>query len=500
MAHEANATDAAPTTEITADVVVLGGGPVGENAAQYATEGTDLSAVIIEGELLGGECSYYACIPSKALLRPTSVAGAAAHLDGVGDPEIDRDALLARRDTWVSNYDDSGQVQWAEGAGIQVVRGHGRLVGEREVLVEPADGQDGSGPTLVHAERAVVLATGSEARIPEPLQALAPWTSRDVTGVREVPGQLLIVGGGVVAVEAATWMAALGSEVTMLVRGDGLLSGYEPFAGEHVLEALGNLGVTVELSTSVVSGERADARRTGLGRLHGGAVTLQVEDADGRRDVTGDEVLAATGRSPRLSSVGLDAIGLTADDVTSAAKPTSDNAAETALPDWLHAVGDASGQAPLTHWGKYRARVIGQRIRAGATGEALEPIPDHVPVPQVVFTEPQVTSAGLTEAQAREQRIDVVTAQVPFGGAAGSALLRDDVTGTAQLVVDASTRQLVGATFVGPDASEMIHAATIAIVGKVPVHVLRHAVPSFPTASELWLQLLEELPREMRAG
>ncbi|ATG50935.1 pyruvate dehydrogenase [Brachybacterium vulturis] len=515
-------TDSVPA-DLTADVVVLGGGPVGENVAQYAIEGTDLTAVIVESELLGGECSYFACIPSKALLRPLAVADTAAHLPGITTPEVDREALLARRDSWVSHYDDAGQVQWAEGAGMQVVRGHGRIVGEREVLVEPADAPGGpspadladgtsagppassmpstpAAPTRIRARRAVVIASGSEAVVPGPLQELAPWTSRDATGVREVPEELVIVGGGVVAVEAATWMAGLGSRVRLLVRGTSLLTGFEPFAGTQVRDALRALGVDVQFGASVLSGEREGARRTGLGRLHGGRVTLQVEDAGGRREVSADEVLAATGRRPRLAEVGLEAVGLTAQDVTGAETTTSDDATGAPLPQWLQVVGDASGDVPLTHWGKYRSRVIGQAIRAGATGEALEPVPERVPVPQVVFTDPQVTSVGLTEAAARAAGHDVVTAQVPFGEAAGSALLRADVTGTAQLVVDRAARTLLGATFVGPDASEMLHAATIAIVGQVPVSALRHAVPSFPAASELWLRLLEELPRELRGA
>ena len=483
MAADAPSPDAATSF----DVIVLGGGAVGENVAQYATEGTDLTAAIVEGELLGGECSYYACMPSKALLRPLAVADAAANLPGITTPEVDAEALLARRDTWVSHYSDASQVDWAEGAGLQVVRGHGRLVGEREVEVVGADGR---GPQRLRAERAVVLATGSVPVIPAELRELAPWTSRDATGVVEVPDELVIVGGGVVAVEAATWMAALGTRVTMLVRGDALLRGLEPFAGEHVLEALRGLGVDVRLGASVVGGEREGARETGLGRLHGGRVRLEVESDDRRDTLEADEVLVATGRRPRLDDVGLGTVGLSPEDVTGGG----------ALPDWLHAVGDASGEAPLTHWGKYRARVIGQRILAAATGEATEPVPDQVPVPQVVFTDPQVAAVGLTEADAREAGHRVVTAQVPFGGAAGSALLRDDVTGTAQIVVDLGTRTLVGATFVGPEASELLHAATIAIVGTVRVHALRHAVPSYPAASELWLRLLEELPRALRAG
>jgi dihydrolipoamide dehydrogenase len=246
----------------------------------------------------------------------------------------------------------------------------------------------------------------------------------------------------------------------------------------------------VRLGASVRAGAREDARDTGLGRIHGGRVRLEIAADDGLSTLEADEVLVATGRRPRLEDVGLEAVGLSSEDVTDGA----------ALPAWLHVVGDASGEAPLTHWGKYRARVIGQRILAEAQGEEVEPVPGTVPVPQVVFTDPQVAAVGLTEAAAREAGHRVVTAQVPYGGAAGTALLRDDVTGTAQIVVDLETRTLVGATFVGPEASELLHAATVAIVGAVPVHVLRHAVPSYPAASELWLRLLEELPRELRAG
>ncbi|MEE1617891.1 dihydrolipoyl dehydrogenase family protein [Brachybacterium sp. J153] len=473
------------TADTTVDVLVIGGGPVGENVAQYAVEGTDLTCAILERELLGGECSYYACMPSKALLRPIDVARAAAQLPGISTPHVEPEALLARRDDWVSHYDDAGQVSWAEGAGLRVLRGHGRLVGEREVEVETADGTS----TRVRARRAVVLATGSVPVVPEPLRDLAPWTSRDATGVQEVPAQLLIVGGGVVAVEAATWMAALGAQVRMLVRGEALLTGLEPAAGRHVLEALRSLGIGVELGAEVVSASREAAEDTGLGRIHGGGVAVQVRDADATREVTADEILVATGRRPRLDDVGLEAVGLAPANVLAGL-----------LPAWLHAVGDASGEAPLTHWGKYRARVIGQEIRAAATGEAVEPRPTAVPVPQVVFTDPQVAAVGLTEREARGQGVDVVTAEVPYGAAAGTALLRDDVTGTAKIVVDARTGVLCGATFVGPEAAELVHAATVAIVGRVPVHVLRHAVPSYPAASELWLRLLEELPRELRAG
>lgn len=263
-ARSAPAGDVPATEEV--DVIVIGGGPVGENVAQYATEDSDLTAVLVEGELLGGECSYHACMPSKALLRPIAVAETTTDLPGVEPTQVDPDALLARRDDWVSHYDGAGQVAWAEGVGIPVVRGRGRLMGERTVQVT---GSDGTSRTL-RARRAVVLATGGEAVIPDSLRDLEPWTSRDATGVVEIPERLAIVGGGVVACEAATWMSALGSSVTLLVRGEGLLTGHEPSAGGAVAEALRARGVEIRTGTEVSGGHREGARPTGLGKIHGG--------------------------------------------------------------------------------------------------------------------------------------------------------------------------------------------------------------------------------------
>ncbi len=460
------------------DVVVIGGGPVGENAAQYAVEGTGMTAAIIERELLGGECSYWACMPSKALLRPVAVAAVTADLPGVSTAHVAPKALLERRDDWVSHYDDSGQVAWAEGAGLAVLRGHGRLTGDRTVRVSSSDGKD----VLVRARQAVVIATGSEPHVPEEYADALPWGSRDATGVVEVPDRLVIIGGGVVACEAAVWMAALGSSVTLLAR-SRLLGRSEPFAGEAVLEGLRERGVTVHLGRDVTGVRRSGPAATGVGRLHGGAVTVSTT----RGEIEADELLLAIGRSPRLDDLGLDSVGLEPADVTGGR-----------LPEWLHVVGDASDGPPLTHWGKHQARVVGARIAAAAAGEVAWEPDREAPVPQVVFSDPEVASVGMTEAEARDAGHDVVVTRVATSAASGSALLRDHVAGHCQLVVDAQSHLLLGATFVGPEVAELVHAATVAIVGDVPVHVLRHAVASYPTASELWLRLLEDLPHEFR--
>lgn len=446
------------------DVLVIGGGPAGEVAAQYAIAGSDRTAAIIEHELLGGECSYWACMPSKALLRPIEVHAAARNLDGIKvGKKLLPEELLRRRDSWVSQYEDGGQVKWANGLGIDVIRGHGVITGDRTVEVD----NGGAGRTI-RARQAVILATGSTPVIPDVFAGIQPWTSRDATGVREIPASLIVVGGGVVACEAATWMAALGAKVTLLSRGT-LLGKSEPFAGEIVAKALAENGIDVRQHVDITDVRRPVADDTGIGRIHGDAVTVVAGDSE----ITADEVLVATGRKPAREGVGVDVVG---DDAP-----------------WLYSVGDASGGPALTHWGKYQARNVGHLIAARADGRPEPVVPEDVPVPQVVFTDPQVASVGLTEKQANDKGLDVKIAEVSLTGTAGFGLLRDDADGKARLVIDGSAGVIVGATFVGPEVDELVHAATIAIVGKVPVELLWHAVPSYPTVSEVWLHLLESL-------
>ncbi|WP_378734122.1 dihydrolipoyl dehydrogenase family protein [Nocardia brasiliensis] len=463
---------------------MIGGGPAGENAAAYAIAGSDRTAVIVERELVGGECSYWACIPSKALLRPGHVLAGARAMDGITATGLDVEAVLRRRDSFVDNHDDGSQVKWASDKRIDIVRGTGRLTGERQVEV---DGQ------VLRAEHAVVLATGTRASIPEVpgLRAALPWTSRDVTNLHEVPHRVVIIGGGVVACEAATWLAALGAEVSMVVRGARVLASAEPFASERVVAALTERGVRVLFGTEPRSVDRPDAKNTGEGRIHGGPVTVRLHGDQGDTELEADEIIVAAGRTPATEGLGLAAVGLPDGYVQVDDHLTVREVAG----EWLYCVGDLNHRAALTHMGKYQARVCGDVIAARATGRPLTDArftasADHGQVPQVVYTAPEVASVGLTEAAARDAGHAVETVELDIA-VAGSALARNDFAGHAKLVIDTATDTLLGATFVGPEAGEQLHAATIAVVGKVPLATLWHAVPAFPAVSEFWLRLLE---------
>ena len=472
------------------DVIVIGGGPAGVNAAAYAIAGSDRTAALVEHELVGGECSYWACMPSKALLRPVEVLGTARHMPGVEEKVnaygLDTEAVLARRDGFTHNLDDSSQVLWADSVGIDVIRGTARITGVREVTV---------GDRVLRARHAVVLATGTRASVPDlpGLRDALPWTSRDATNCREVPARLAVVGGGVVACEAATWMHELGAdEVTLLVRGSALLERTEPFAGELVAEKLRKHGVNVRFGTSLQTASRPGAADTGVGRIHGGPVTLTVSGDGSDSELTVDEVLVATGRTPATAGLGLDQFGLPDHGYVG----VDDHLTVTGVDgEWLYAVGDVNGRALLTHMGKYQARVCGDVIAARAEGRPLDgprfvASADHGQVPQVVFTTPEVAAVGRTESQARADGLDteVVTVDIDV---AGAALSRDDYSGRASLVIDRATDTVVGATFVGSGVAELVHAATGAVGGKVPLESLWHAVPSYPTVSEVWLRLLE---------
>ena len=472
------------------DVIVIGAGAAGENVADRTTQ-AGLRTVIVEAELVGGECSYWACMPSKALLRSGAALAAARRVGGAAEAvtgDLDIAAVLRRRDSFTSNWSDEGQVRWLEKTGITLVRGHARLTGVREVTVTADDGTT----TVLVAAHAVVVSTGSAALLPDipGLAAVSPWTSREATSAPGIPDSLAIIGGGVVAAEMATAYAGLGAEVTMIVRSD-LLGGQEPFAGELVLAALRGAGVTVLTGVST----------TGAARTADGDVTLTLSNGSG---VTATEVLVATGRVPRSADVGLETVGLTPGDWLEVDDTLLVRGTAPDLTgDWLYAVGDINHRALLTHQGKYQARAAGDVIAARAAGRPVDDAPwgshvataDHAAVPQVTFTDPEVASVGLTQAAAEKAGFRTRVLDYNLGQVAGASVHADGYTGSARAIVDLDREVLIGVTFVGPDVAELLHAATIAVVGEVPIRRLWHAVPSYPTLSEVWLRLLEEYGR-----
>ncbi|MCU1480094.1 MAG: NAD(P)/FAD-dependent oxidoreductase [Subtercola sp.] len=480
------------TTE-TFDLIVIGAGAVGENVADRAVQG-GLTVAIVEAELVGGECSYWACMPSKALLRSGAALRAAENVAGAREAVtgvLDAAAVFKRRNAVVNEWNDASQVEWVAGAGITLVRGYARFTAPKELDVTNDRGE----VTHLVARHAITVSTGSAALLPD-IPGLAdsgPWTSRDATSSQVVPKRLAILGGGVVGCEMATAYASLGSEVTLLSR-SGLLSNQEPFAGELVRDSLIGLGATVSIGVSPTA-----VRRSGAG----GDVTIALDDGN---TLVVDEILVAIGRSPRTGDLGLEAIGL---------KPNQWLATDDTLlvlgadgapleGEWLYATGDVNHRALLTHQGKYQARAAGDVIAARALGKKLSIKPwgahvataDHEAVPQVTFTDPEVASVGLTEAAAKKAGYSVRAVEYDISWVAGASVTSENYVGRAKAVVDEKRQVLLGVTFVGQDVGELIHSATVAVVGEVPLNRLWHAVPSYPTLSEVWLRLLETYGRD----
>ena len=457
------------------DVVVVGGGPAGENAVGRCADG-GLEVALVERELVGGECSYWGCIPSKTLIRPGDALAAARRAPGAAEAVtgcLDVAAAFARRDYMVGDWTDTGQVRWLEGKSIALVRGRGRLAGERAVEVEAADGST----RTLRARKAVVLATGTGPAIPpiDGLRELTPWDNRAVTSAKELPRRLLVLGGGAIGAEMAQAFRRLGcQEVTIVEALDRLLANEEPFAGEEVRAAFEAEGIRV-----IVGSRMAAARRDGSD----GPVVATLEDGS---EVTADEILVAVGRRPSTGDLGLDRVGL-ADKAGRYLDVDDRLSVEGVDGGWLYAIGDCNGRALLTHMGKYHGRLCADVI----LGKDAADVADHGIVPRVTFTDPQVCAVGLTERQARDQGLEVRAVAYGTGDVPGAYTLGTGVSGTSQLVVDERRRVIVGATFTGPGVQELLHSATIAIAGTVTLDELWHAVPAFPTVSEVWLHLLE---------
>lgn len=457
------------------DVIVIGAGPAGENVADVARQ-NGLATAVVERELVGGECSYWACMPSKALLRPGEAIDAANRTPGVTGASLDIEAALGRRNALASNWDDTGQVDWLESVDVDLIRGHGRLAGPRIVEVTSEDGSTSS----YEASRAVVIATGSGAAIPpiDGLSEIRTWDNREITTLEEVPRRLLILGGGVVGVEMAQAWKTLGSEDVIVVEmADRLLPREEPFVGEELEAAFQRIGIEVMTDTKLTAVTR---------EIDDSPVRATVETTTGTRELVADEILVAVGRRPLTDDVGLETIGLEPGryiEVDDQLRATEVDVG------WLYVVGDANGRALLTHTGKYQARIAGLAIAGNVDTRAWG---DLTATPRVVFTNPQIAAVGLTEADAAAAGYDVHSVDYNTGWTAAAATLGKGYKGTARLVIDADSRTVLGATFVGPSTGEMLHAATIAIVGSVTIDTLWHAIPSFPTISEIWLRFLEE--------
>jgi pyruvate/2-oxoglutarate dehydrogenase complex dihydrolipoamide dehydrogenase (E3) component len=459
------------------DVVILGAGPAGEVCAGRLGE-AGLSVAIVEPHLIGGECSYYACMPSKALLRPGELLAEARRIPGVREAVtggLDTAAVLRRRDEIIHDLDDSGQEPWLADRGVELVREHGRLDGERRVRA----GDD----TLV-ARRAVVVATGTSALLPaiDGLREAKPWTNREATTSKQVPERLVILGGGVVGVEMAQAYRSLGVQVTLIEAADRLIAREEPFASEHVEQGLRELGVDVQIGVKATAVRATHSERAAAASV---PFSEEVEVALERGGpARGEELLVAIGRRVNTDDIGLDTVGL------EPGRPIEVDDSMRAS-DWLYAIGDVNGRALLTHMGKYQARVAADVI-LGEDSACL--LVDGARSPRVIFTDPHVAAVGYTLAAAQEAGLNVRAADVPTQGNAGASFYgRDSTAGTARLVVDEDRRVVVGATFTGPEVAEFLQAATIAVVGEVTIDRLFHAVPAFPTRSEVWLYLLEQL-------
>jgi dihydrolipoamide dehydrogenase len=442
------------------DVIVIGMGPGGEATAGRLLD-ADRRVAVIERELIGGECAYWACIPSKTLLRSPEAQAEAGRAAGVATPALDWPELRGYRDYMIRHLDDSGQVRGYEQAGATVIKGTARLAGPGRVDV---DGRQ------LEAEH-IVIATGSQPVRPavDGLGAVTVWTSREATTVRDIPGRVLLIGGSAVGAELGQFYARMGAQVTIVQRAGRLIDREDPRVGELTGQALAADGITVHVGRTVTA-----ARPAGRGAV----VTLD----DGTQAET-DVIILGAGRRPSTGDLSLDSAGIQPDQRGAITVDERCRAGEG-----LWAVGDVTGVALFTHVAMYQGRVVADNILGRQRAAS------YLGIPRVVFADPEIAAAGLTAGQARRRGID--TAAVETGLADTIArpwTYERDPRGTLGLLADRSRRVLVGAWAVAPLASEWIHQAALAIRAQIPIEVLLDQVAQFPTYSEAYLTALEKL-------
>ena len=443
------------------DAVVMGAGPAGEVAISRLNE-QGLKVALVERELVGGECAYWACIPSKTLLRPPEVRAESERAAGVATPDLAWPELAAYRDYMIRNLDDGAQVKGYRDQGIDVFKGDGQISGPGQVEVD--------GHTL-QTDR-IVVATGSDARIPaiDGLQEAGYWTNREATTLDQVPGSIVVLGGGPVAVELGQFMRRFGTKVTIIEHHQRLLSREEPAVSELIAAALREDGIDLRLAVKATAVERREGRK--------------VVRLDNGEEVSGRELLVATGRAPRVHGIGLESLDLEPD-------PSGLKVDERCRAvEGVWAIGDVTGVMPFTHVGMYQGRITAADI----AGEG--PRADYSAIPRVVFSDPEVAAVGLTEEQAGEQGIDVTTARVGLADAiARPWTYEEKPRGELGLVADRKRQVLIGAWAVAPMAGEWIHYAALAIKTQTSLAVLRDTVAQFPTFTEGYLKAVERLGR-----
>jgi pyruvate/2-oxoglutarate dehydrogenase complex dihydrolipoamide dehydrogenase (E3) component len=440
------------------DAIVLGAGPGGEVVTTRLNQ-QGLRTALVERELIGGECGYWACIPSKTLLRPGEVQSEGERAFGTSTPQINWREVAEYRDYMIRNLDDSSEIESYEKKGVSVFKGQASFQGPGSVQV---------GDRTLQSER-VIIATGSDPLIPpiDGLEQAGYWTNREATTFEEPPESVVILGGGPVGIELAQLMRRFGTEVHLIESADRLLAREDPRIGELTLEALRGDGVSVHLGGEATSVSASGGRRT-----------VQFGD----EQVSAVELIVAVGRRPRVDGLALDKVGI---------KPGRrgievDERCRAA--DGMWAIGDVTGVMPFTHVAKYQGRIVCRDI-AGDSVSA-----DYTGVPRVVFSDPEVAAVGLTEEQARSEGVELASVHLKLGEAiARPYTYEKNPRGELQILADKRRSVLVGAWGVGPLASEWIHFAALAIKAQVPVAVLKDTVPQFPTYAEAYQSALEQL-------